>query len=288
MVTVKIGEKEYTLKQNYSELSQEEVFKVAYVWSQNMDFHGMNQLQLNTARIMLFAALSDVPKHIIDTVITADQWVDILPYMNWVFKNAPDFKENPMPEIRFRLDRFIGPVGMLQHSTAAEMSNADTAFTSAANGKDPEKLFLLAAILYRPIRKDLNEFKKSDKWNGDIREPFNMTKCKARIPIFKKMPFYKTITIFLYYWSFRETKLMTFKRIFPQNQNASGTGTNRGWAGTLLEIAHLPVFGTFQQTNDEHWFTVLFEMDRQLEMQEKRESDAERSKLDEKIRKKHK
>lgn len=273
MYPLKIDDKDYSLKSQFSEMDREEFLRICYLRSQNLNSSELSQEQFNGLRIAMFTALSDVPIRIIEQ-ITARQWVDILGYLNYCFK-VPDLKTNPLPELRLKGLRLIGPTGMLDKSSIEEMVHADTAFIQASNSKDPEKLYLLAAILYRPIRWDLKKFKKSVDWNGDIREPFNNEKCKQRAENFKNMPFYCIVGVFLYYWAFRENKLMKFKRIFKPSSGTK-TGTDRGWAGTLLEMSHLPVFGNIDETNKQNWFTVLFEMDRQMEIQEKREEEIEK------------
>lgn len=276
MKTIKIDATEYQLKSSFAEFTPKELKKVAYLRSLNMDHEQMDQIDFNAVRIALFTALSNVPMHKIQQIYD-DQWVDILPHLNFVFK-SPDFKTNPLPQLKFRFRKFYGPLGLLDKVTMGEMTNADTVFTAAANTKSTDKMYLLAAILYRPVRSDLADFKASKKWNGDIREPFNLTKCQERIPIFKKMPFYVIVIIFLYYWAFRDQRLMKFKRLFSKSEG-SESGSGRGWAGTILEMAHLPLFGNVDDVAEQDWFTVLYEMDRQLEAQQKREDKAKQEEM---------
>lgn len=275
MHSIKINETEYYLKASFKELTLSELLKVAYIRSQHLDLGKVNQIEFNAVRIMAFTHLSNVPKKLIDQ-ITAVEWVDLLEYVNWVFK-APDLDKQLIETLSVRLRKYIGPIGMMDKATMNEMVQADTAFTAFTNNKDVEKLYLLTAILYRPLRSDLLEFKKSKDWNGDVREPFNMTKVKARVNRFKSIPIHYHVAVLLYFWSFRETKLMPFKRVFKSNAKTEG-GTNRGWAGTMLEMAHLPVFGNIDKIGQQNWFTVVYEMDRQLENQEKREKELEKSK----------
>jgi hypothetical protein len=278
MVEIKIDEKQYRLKSSFTEFTEKELKIVCYLRSQNMNIEELDQIKFNAVRITLFKLLSNVPMSLIER-ITAVQWVDILPHMNFVFK-APDFKTNPFPRLRIGANTYIGPSGMLDKSTVEEMSQADTAFIASSNGKEEDKLYLLAAILYRPQREDLAEFKKSKEWNNDIREPFNIEKCKARVNEFKKLRSFYVIAVYLYYFSFRENKLMKFTRVFKKaTEKQSDTGTNRGWAGTLLEMAHLPVFGNIDQLIHQNWFTVVYEMDRQLEIKENQEKEIERQRM---------
>lgn len=276
MKPIKIDSQEYYLKSSFSELTREEILKVSYVRSQQLTDRDQSLEQYDAMRITLFTICSNVPFKITKN-ITSVQWVDILPHLDWCFQ-VPNFNGNPVFQFKHRFKTWIGPVEKLKNSTIEEMIAADNAFVAASNGKDPELLYILAAILWRPLRSDLAEFRRSREWNGDIREPFNIHRCKERVKYFKKMPAYFIAYCFLYYWDFRENHLMKFKRVFPKTQKKS-TGTNRGWAGTLLEISHLPVFGSIDELKHQNWYTVLFEMERQLELAEIREEDAIRKKL---------
>lgn len=278
MVPLKFGDKEYFLKTSFTEFTEKELKIVCYYRSMNISQHEDNQIQFNAVRIALFTVLSNVPRSLINRV-TSHQWVDILPYVNYIFK-VPDFKTNPFPKLRIGLRSYVGPIGMLDKCSIEEMSQADTAFIASSNGKEEDKMYLLVALLYRPVRTDLEEFKASKNWNGDVREPFNAEKCKARVQRFKKLPKYMVVAVFLYYYSFRENRLMKFTRVFKKaTENKPDTGTNRGWAGTLLEMAHLPVFGKLDEIILQNWFTVVYEMDRQLEIKEKQEQEIERQRM---------
>lgn len=278
MVSVKINDNNYYLKTSFTEFTEKELKIVCYHRSMNMNSESLDQLQFNAVRIALFKLLSNVPMSLIHK-ITSAQWVDILPFLNYCFK-APDFKTNPFPKLLVGLHTYVGPIGMLDKCSIEEMSQADTAFVACSNGKEPDKMYLLVALLYRPVRTDLQEFKASKEWNGDVREPFNAEKCKARVDKFKRLPPFMAIAVFLYYYSFRENKLMKFTRVFKKaTENKPDTGTNRGWAGTLLEMAHLPVFGKLDEIILQNWFTVVYEMDRQLEIKEKQEQEIERQRM---------
>jgi hypothetical protein len=275
MHKISIDNVPYILKSSWEEFSKQDFLKVAFIRAKNLK-QDYSQIDFNAARITLFATLSNVPyKSILK--INDMQWVDILPHLNYCFKDAPGLNTNLIPSVQIGFKKLYGPVGLLDKVSIGEMASADTAFTSASNDMDMEKIYLLNAILYRPKRKDLSEFRASKKWNGDVREPFNMTTCKARVSMFKKLDAHYVVATFLYYWSFREKKLMPFTRIFKKATGMS-TKTNRGWAGTILEMANLPVFGDLEKTSEQEWFTVLYEMDRQLEIEEIRQQEADRRK----------
>jgi len=266
MVTVEIDGKVYSLKQSYKELTRKQYAIVSHVRASNLMQLEQNQIEFNAIRINLFYFLSNIPLRKIRW-ITSAEWVDLFPYINWVF-NTPDLDQNPIQWFNLRFKTYYGPIGMLDNSTMEEFSYADTSFTVASNGNDLEHMYKIVSFLYRPSRRDLAEFKNSEKWNGDIREPFNYDKSKRRLKLFKKMKFRDVVGVYLYFSAFRKYCERNYPELFKKS--SSGSGSSKGWAEMLLEVSHLPVFGTVDQVSIQNCHTVLFELNRQLEIQAKR------------------
>jgi hypothetical protein len=160
---------------------------------------------------------------------------------------------------------------MLDRISFYEMMQADTAFVAASNAKNIDKMYMLAAILYRPIRKDLAEFRNSPDWNGDCREPFNKEMADERVKLIKKIPFHEVVAIFLYYFAFHVNELVgnpIFARIFKDGE--PDLGLNIGWLGTLLAVSNTK-FGPLEQTKNQNWMLVLVDIANSMEIQENRE-----------------
>lgn len=265
MKAVKIDEKEYYLKSSFSEFTKREFLKVAFVRSKNLE--EMTVQEYHAARIQLFTVLSNVPFRKVEK-ITSEQWADILPHLNFCF-DAPDFKATPLKSFRLGIRTYHAPLGLLDKSSFGEMASADNSFIKANTNSLPAFAHL-AATLYRPKRRFLFFYKLSEKWNGDIREQFNMTRIKSREKKFEKLPLHVLVGVFMYYQSFRENRLMKFKLLFSGSSTSTSGITDLGWAGSLLEISHTSVFGNFQETSRENWQNVVSEMNRQLEIEKAR------------------
>jgi hypothetical protein len=59
---------------------------------------------------------------------------------------------------------------------------ANMQYLAFANPEEPnlDALDELLATMCRPARNDLHEFQQSKDWDGDIREPYNGQRVKAR------------------------------------------------------------------------------------------------------------
>lgn len=275
MKNLKFDNKEYQLVQSWNEMTGKQFVRTCHIRGKHIN--DSTQEAFNASRIILFSILSNVPQNLINE-ITAVQWVDILPHLNFVFE-TPDLDHNPLKKISTGIfHNVIGPVGMLEHSTYEEMITADTFFTKASTTKDIEFLYRLFAVLYRPERLNLKSVQCNPEiWNGDTREPFNSTLAKTRAKQYQEsVPFHYVVGVFLYYWSFREHVLVKqFKNLFikPQSsgQQVVRQGNDYGWAGQLLEMSGKQ-FGDLKETGNTHWSTILMEQSRQIDIARNRES----------------
>ena len=106
--------------------------------------------------------------------------------------------------------------------------------------------------MYRPKRTDLNSFKKSSNWNGDIREEFNAEKCKARLKQIKEIPLEILVANYLYFSSVREQRFKILRYLFAETESKIHMD-DRGWAGSMLQLSHSGVFGNFEQQMKQNW-----------------------------------
>lgn len=273
MKTLSIDEKKYYVKTSYKEMDRKTFFMICSIYTKFLTKATIEEY--NALRIQAFFALINKNRYRITTKIVSSQWVDILPHIDYVFEEAPNLDKNLLPVLRvgrFRRTKLFGPQGMLDNVSIYEMMEADTAFVQASNFQNIEKVYLLASILYRPERKDLDEFKRSVHWNKDVREPYNFATANERIKLMKKVPFYKIVAIFLYYWSFREEQLIKSPILAPLFEGVdTNMGLDIGWLGTLLQVSN-STFGTLDQTKEQNWKLVLVKIANDMAIHQNREA----------------
>ena len=259
MKKLSINAEEYHLKSSFSEFTQLEFINVCQLLSKFINKQA-NAIEYNALRIAAFRILSDVPERYVNQ-ITASQWVDILPHLDFVFLEEPILANQLIPFVPVGKARFYGPIGLMAKCTIEEFTLIETAFVKASNGKDAEQLAVMMSYMYRPERTDIRDFKKSPKWNNDIREEFNAERCKSRIEDFKKLPMNLLVANFIYFKSVREQRFKMLKYIFAESSGKIKMD-DRGWAGTLLDLSTTGVFGNYEEQAKQNWFTVMFELDR--------------------------
>ena len=260
MKEINFRNKKYELKTSYLEMTEKEFLKICFVRSKFLESIPVSMY--HSLRIQAFYILSKIPfRHLLK--LDNDQLADILPHIDFVFQDEAVFERNLMPSFKLGIfgKRFYAPAGMFDKCVMEEIAEADTAFIDAHGLKNIDKLYLLVAILYRPLRKDLKEFKASENYNGDDRELYNSQHVRDRIPMLKKkLPFYKAIAIFLFYAHFRNVEMLqspVLKEIF--NSETKSKGLNLGWLQTMLEVSNTK-FGTFDQTIKQNWLVIMYDI----------------------------
>lgn len=257
MKKITINNQSFQLKSSFSEITESEYLQICKFRSSYIA-EKATITEFNAMRITIFYLLSDIPLNIFNKIIS-EQFVDLLPHVDFAALKIPDLKTNLFPVIPSL--KMVGPIELMRTCTAEEFTLIDTAFVRASNQKKIDDLALMACFMYRPIRSDLEIFKKTKEWNGDIREPFNSERCKSRLPKFKNIPMEQLVAIFLYFASVRKQRFQILKYLFADTGEKNFMD-NRGWAGSMLSLAHSGVFGNFEEQMKTNWFTVMVELDR--------------------------
>lgn len=272
---------------SYKEMDSKTFLKIAAIRSQFL-FENSQPEGFYSLKIQAFTVLSDIPYRKI-VLINSYEWADLLPHVEFVFTSSPDLDKNPLPKLKIGfLNRkpLHGPVGLLSNLSIFEFCEADTAFMDAGNSQRLDKIYLLAAILYRPIRRDLKEFQASKEWNGDVREEYNQQKAFTRSTLFRKVPLYKLVAIFLYYWSCRQQELLNDPglAILFKEKDIKIESLNIGWLGTMLSVANKE-FGPLDKTQATNWKLVLYSIAKNMTEKENMDRAMEEQRLFNKLNK---
>lgn len=263
MKQIKINSESYQLKSSFTEITTDEFLKICILRSQFIQKEA-SLVEFNAVRLPIFRILSNIPDAVFNK-ITAEQWADLLPHIDFAAIETPDFDKNLMPFVNIDGKIYHGPIGLMDKCTAEEFTYIDTAFVRASNAKDTSALVQMFAFMYRPQRIDLDLFKASASWNGDVREEFNSEKCKSRIEYFTKVvPVHFLVANYLYFKCVHVNRYQKLKYLFEKTSSKIFMD-DRGWAGSMLSLSHTGVFGNFAEQMKMNWFTVMVEMDRLAE-----------------------
>ena len=72
----------------------------------------------------------------------------------------------------------------------------------------------ILATLCRPVRKDLERYRKSDDWDGDVREPYNESRATDRAHQLTRLPEPVKLALFEYFERSANDFLSNYERLF--------------------------------------------------------------------------
>jgi len=278
------NKKKYHFPENWNELSKKQFLTISKLLGGLLFEEEVTEEDLYARRMIAFKKVMKIPLYRFKQIYS-DEFVDLLKMFD--FLKEIDLDKQIISSVKvgniFNRQKLIGPKEGLKTSTFDEFILADTYFVNLSSKKDFDFAYLLFAIFYRPERKDLSEFKTSDEWNGDDREPFNTEKCKARIPFLKKyLPQEYLLATLYFYWGFRDKHLLGYTSLFPpkdpETPKTKKTTNAYGWADTRLEISG-EKFGSYKETGQENWRNIIFEMHLNEEKRKRAEQHAKINRL---------
>lgn len=281
MTKLQVGNRHYKIASNWSELSAKKFLEIAAI--RTMMPAPTQDHEILAMKLAFLLIVSDLKQVGLDRIKRdhAEHLYEVLKKVDWC-SEVPVFKDNPFPKINrsdaFRMKRvaLLGPVGLLTTTTFAEFMAADEAFLRFHLKKELSAGWLLFAILWRPMRSDHVAFKKDpEKYNGDLREPFNIERAQQRAKNYEgKLPAHYATAALLFFESIRFHGIVQHDRLKILFQG-SGSGSTSGWIDPLLKISNTK-FGPFKETSEEHFFLILYEMANQMHEAKLRQEEAEK------------
>lgn len=268
MKTIRIDDEIFQLKTSFREMDWKEISVILGLQSKFLTTE-IPVVDFNAMRIAIFRLLTNIPESIFNK-ITAAQFADLLPHIDFVLQKTFDVDENELIQVDTPVGTLFGPQGLMDKSTVEEFIYCDTALLQVANMKNVDAMLKIFCYMYRPKRADFQQFLHSKEWNGDIREPFNLERCNQRMEQLKNMPIVYKLWAYNYFRAVREQKFETFKYLF-QKMESKIKLDDRGWPGAMLELSHSGVFGKIEDQMKQNWYTVIFEMDRLAEISFKKQ-----------------
>lgn len=282
MINIEWHNKKFTFPESWEEMTEKQFLDYTSILGTLLFHENITEQEIYARRLIALQKIMGVPVYLFQRA-NADEFLDLLKLLD--FTKEIDINVQLVPSVKIKTGLFkrlklVGPDKGLDTSIFDEFILADTYFVNISKQKNIDLAYHLFAILYRPVREDLKEFRNSPQWNGDVREPFNATKCKERVPMLKKyLPRKYLIAVLYFYWGFREKNLLVYKTLFPDPPKEKGNSeqtqkqkNSYGWAATRLELSGHK-FGNYQQTGQENWHNIIFDMHREEEKRVKREKE---------------
>lgn len=257
MIKVKIGRNKYEVKSCFDECDVDEISHVLV--AQNfLAAKVMYAKQMASLKISILIKLSKIPIDIF-MKLNSGQQIAILNTIRWSFKAKIEKK----PFEFFEVDgtKFYLPDDSYVNTSSIEMALLNIYYLSFTrkNSAITDMVYLIAATICRPERKDLSVFKKIvEKWTGDRREVFNLVLADERSKFFKeKAPLGVMIAVLQYWEAMNNRFVKRFDDVFNGGDGKALFQNGEGWLAMLEDIAEIGVIGNLEKVHETNAYSMM-------------------------------
>jgi hypothetical protein len=246
------NKKEYTLPDNWNELSARQLIQLMDIKDQD------------TTEAYLLRAL-----HVLlgygkmrFYFMPLDAKFYLLPFVRWVMESN-DIINNPITEYA----GLLGPASEFDNLRMAEFRVADLHYRLFQKNPSDEHLNNLIAVLYRPMRTD----GKLDE--GDMREPFNPNTVANRVQAILRWPKPVKQAILFWYEGCMSYMVGLYDLAFSGGQQQAQTTNNieDGFFGMMRDIAKKGIYGDFNAVENMYVHLVFREVEEQMKEAQRQE-----------------
>lgn len=178
-------------------------------------------------------------------VLSIGQWKTLKNFASWVFDKP--FAGRPFDYFEFGGIRYYLPQDNYANTTALELSLGNMLFTEFAHPTEPDLTAIdrLIASFCRPERSDLEGFRLSKEWNGDIREPYNQARMEANATAFAELDIATKVAFLTYFEQMNTAFLEEYSTLFGKAEGTPRYQDGTGWLMILKTIAKGNIWGGF-------------------------------------------
>lgn len=176
---------------------------------------------------------------------------------DWIFTEK--IRHKPFNFFELEGVKYYLPEENYGNTTAIEVALTNIYLVQYTNQEAPrpEAIFDILGTICRPKRRDLEAFKKSNDWTGDIREEYNSVLSEERAKKFTKLKFGYVLAIFQYFIWMNEMFLQGYKDVYEADQDEQPLYKNgEGILSCLFDVAKLNIFKGLDDVYKQNAHTV--------------------------------
>lgn len=242
MVKVQLNAYQFEMPERWVECSLEQISKLAA-----LTHYQESDIKASAEEYAVCTLLGCSWQFWQELTLQTEQWGALKQVSKFAFESY--FFDRPFPYFDFEGIRYYVFSEGFGDSDAVDIAWANLQYISFANPENPnyDAVHELIATLCRPERLDIEAFKKSADWDGDIRELYNAQRTKERAEIFKRLPTGLTIAILQYFESQNRVFLETYAQMFGDDGTEPRYDNGMGWVTMLMNVADKATFGSFDK-----------------------------------------
>jgi hypothetical protein len=240
MKQVQFNAYEFQMPENWKECSFEQISKLAALTHYQKD-----EFERTAEEYTVCTLLGCSGKFWDELTLTIDQWYALKKIAKFAFETY--FFDRPFEYFDFENVRYHVFSEGFGDSDAVDVAWANLQYISFAHPETPnyEAVHELLATLCRPERPDIQDFRLSKDWDGDIRELYNAKKTNDRAKIFERLDMGIKIALLQYFESQNRVFLEGYSQMFGDGGDEPRYDNGMGWVTMLMKVADKNTFGDF-------------------------------------------
>ena len=240
MVEVQFDDKVFQMPECWQECSMEQIKVLATFTQVPKDAVGRAEQEFIVEKLLGCGA-----EFWEELTLEIQQWHQLLKITGFVTDSR--IEHFPFAIKHKDIELFVFQEGFAD-TDAVDLAWANMQYLAFVNPENPnlEALDELIATLCRPKRKDLKAFKESKDWDGDVREPYNGQRVKARAKQLKDLSFGLKIAILQYFEAQNRVFLEHYSQMLGNDGREPRYDNGMGWVTMLMSVAEKGTFGNFE------------------------------------------
>jgi hypothetical protein len=236
----------------------------------------MPDATLSKVKTELCYSLGRIPKKLFKN-LDAEQIVAIKRLWNWVGTFKID--KQPFEYFDFKGVRYFLPAENFANTSGIEWAMAMILYTSFGRSEMPngDAIYELVTTLCRPAREDAEAFKKSTKWNGDVREEYNSILASERALAMKEgLEWGVVIGVKDFFESMLTKFAKKYEILFDQSDLKPLFNGGEGCIAMLEDVAEANIFGNIEKVYETNIDTIYLYLKHKKIKAEREEEDFEK------------
>jgi len=257
MREVKIDNQKYQVKSCFEECSIDEISHVL-VTQNFLAAKVMYGKQMASLKTSIFVKLSNVPVDVFLKLSIAQQ-IALFNTVRWAFKGR--IEKKPFEYFEVEGIKYYLPEDNYANTSSIEMALLNIYYLSFVRKENSvtDNLYLIAATICRPERKDLKLFRKLiERWTGDRRDVFNSVLSEDRAKLFKEKAPYGAMIAVLQYWEAMNNRFVKrFDDVFNGGDGKQIFHNGEGWLAMLADVAEVGVMGNLEKVYETNAYSLM-------------------------------
>lgn len=277
-----IGSEDFGVPENFGECNVDQISGVLVAQQAlNIAKEYKNEDKIDKVKLSILFCL--IPDLSLDgwKILTNWQKTQVMCLIRWAFTARVEKKPfesfvvpTPNPFVKGAKMEMYLPAEDYADTSAIEWALLNIYYLAYTKGKQQGFFFKIVALLCRPQREDLAEFRKNPKtWNGDVREPFNGSMADEREELLRNVPFGILLAVFQYWEKMNNDFVTRNEELFNGADGKPLFQNGEGCLSMLEDVAEEGTMGDLDKVHESNVVNLFIYLRHKQKKVERREEE---------------